>query len=191
VGRPSSSRRIEPPSPPAKWTIEEYTVGDLVSVRPYRGSFEPVGSARRVESITPPTDFTQQGPAMTYPTSIPPQQPAWSQVPPMIHSPFGAPASFSPQQVDQLGYGVGPQVFFTRLSPGDSAATAAAHVAAGRRGARSRSRWWPVRSSAECGLSTPTTNSTPSSRWSVSSPPPTLAIPPRSSAICARRRPTR
>ena len=37
--------RIEPSSPPATWTIEEYTIGDLVSVRPYRGSFEPVGEA--------------------------------------------------------------------------------------------------------------------------------------------------
>jgi hypothetical protein len=36
-----SSWRIEPCSPPATWTIEEYTIGDLVSVRPYRGSFEP------------------------------------------------------------------------------------------------------------------------------------------------------
>jgi len=56
---------------------------------------------------------------MTYPTSIPPQQPAWPPVPPTIHSPFGAPASFSPASfsqlpVDQLGYGVGPQAF----SPG-------------------------------------------------------------------------
>jgi hypothetical protein len=39
----SSSWRIEPSSPPATWTIEEYTIGDLVSVRPYRGSLEPVG----------------------------------------------------------------------------------------------------------------------------------------------------
>ncbi len=45
AGRPSSSWRIEPPSPPATWSIEEYAIGDLVSVRPYRGSFEPVGLA--------------------------------------------------------------------------------------------------------------------------------------------------
>src|SRR6185436_13609171 len=37
----AGSWRIEPPSPPATWTIEAYTIGDLVSVRPYRGSFEP------------------------------------------------------------------------------------------------------------------------------------------------------
>ena len=29
-------------SPTATWTVEEYSVGDLLSVRPYRGSFEPV-----------------------------------------------------------------------------------------------------------------------------------------------------
>src|SRR6185503_11483824 len=33
----AGSWRIEPPSPPATWTIEAYTIGDLVSVRPYRG----------------------------------------------------------------------------------------------------------------------------------------------------------
>jgi hypothetical protein len=31
-----------PSSPTATWTVEEYSVGDLLSVRPYRGSFEPV-----------------------------------------------------------------------------------------------------------------------------------------------------
>ena len=39
----SSSWRVEPSSRPATWTIEEYTIGDLVSVRPYRRSVEPVG----------------------------------------------------------------------------------------------------------------------------------------------------
>ena len=34
--------------PPATWTIAEYTIGDLVSVRPYRRSFEPVGVAHPV-----------------------------------------------------------------------------------------------------------------------------------------------
>src|ERR1700682_3030488 len=34
TGRPSPSWRVEPSSPPATWTIEEYTIGDLVSVRP-------------------------------------------------------------------------------------------------------------------------------------------------------------
>src|ERR1700736_1949749 len=48
AGRPSSSWRVEPPSPPATWTIEEYTIRDLVSVRPYRGSVEPVGVAHPV-----------------------------------------------------------------------------------------------------------------------------------------------
>lgn len=56
---------------------------------------------------------------MTYPTSIPPQQPGWPPVPPTIQSPFGAPASCSPNPADQLGYGVGPQAF----SPGYPPAT--------------------------------------------------------------------
>src|SRR6476646_2887921 len=50
----SSSWRIEPPSPPATWTVEECTIGDLVSVRPYRGSFEPVGVAHPVTSHIKP-----------------------------------------------------------------------------------------------------------------------------------------
>jgi hypothetical protein len=54
AGRPSSSWRVEPPSPPATWTIEEYTIGDLVSVRPYRGSFEPVGVVHEVTSHIKP-----------------------------------------------------------------------------------------------------------------------------------------
>ena len=54
AGRPSSSWRIEPSSPPATWTIEEYTIGDLVSVRPYRGSFEPIGVAHPVTSHIEP-----------------------------------------------------------------------------------------------------------------------------------------
>ena len=50
----SSSWRIEPSSPPATWTIEEYTIGDLVSVRPHRGSFEPVGVAHGMTSHIEP-----------------------------------------------------------------------------------------------------------------------------------------
>src|SRR5258705_4712516 len=45
AGPPSSSWRLEPTSPPTTWTIEEYTIGDLVSVWPYGSSFEPVGVA--------------------------------------------------------------------------------------------------------------------------------------------------
>jgi hypothetical protein len=45
---------IEPASPPATWTIEEYTIGDLVSVRPYRGSFELVGVPLPVTSHIEP-----------------------------------------------------------------------------------------------------------------------------------------
>ena len=44
----SSSWRVEPSSPPGTWTIEEYTIGHLVSVRPYRGSFDPVGVAHKM-----------------------------------------------------------------------------------------------------------------------------------------------
>ena len=51
--RPSSSWRVEP-SPPATWTVEECTIGDFVSVRPYRGSFEPVGVAHPVTSHIEP-----------------------------------------------------------------------------------------------------------------------------------------
>ena len=40
--------------PARTWTIEEYTIGDLVSVRPYRGSFEPVGVAHGVTSHIEP-----------------------------------------------------------------------------------------------------------------------------------------
>jgi hypothetical protein len=52
--RPSSSWRIELPSPPATWTIEECTIGDFVSVRPNRGSFQPVGMANPVTSHIEP-----------------------------------------------------------------------------------------------------------------------------------------
>ena len=60
-------------SPPATWTIEEYTIGDLVSLRPYRGSFatlqprsgEPITLAlmkRRVDELLahPEHPYTQQ-----------------------------------------------------------------------------------------------------------------------------------
>lgn len=63
---------------------------------------------------------------MTYPTSIPPQQPAWPPAPPTIQSPFGAPASFAPGGFTpplptQLSYGAGPQGFPPAYPPADQA----------------------------------------------------------------------